>query len=451
MIKRELNMENSTMGRRAFFASVTAQAAAGTGLVFSAQAASGASASGGDSLNLGLIGAGSQGRRLLETCMKLTGVRVRAVCDIWRSFSLMRASRILKQYNQEHNSYSDYRELLRKEKGLDAVIIATPDFRHAEQTEAALDAGLSVYCESPMSDTVEGARKMVTAASKAKGVLQIGFQRRSNPIYRHCCEKLLGEVGLLGRVTTVNGQWNSGVQISRGWPRRYTLSDDELKQHGYESMREFRNWRWIRGLGGGPLASFGSQQLDVYNWFMGSLPESVTATGGTDYYEEKTHQWPDAVLALLDYKTRKGPVRAFYQVITTNSNLGDYEKFLGEKGAMILSEDPIKAMLYREESVMDWDRWVNLDYLKRPDDKKKKQAGASGAALDVTESQKPLEYLVPVDFNGPLYGPHLENFFAAVRGAAAPACPASDAYKTVCLVAAIIEALKKGERVKVAV
>ena len=73
--------------------------------------------------------------------------------------------------------------MLSDEKDLDAVIIATPDFWHAEQTIACLKAGLHVYCEKEMSNTLEGARKMVQAAKQTGKLLQIGHQRRSNPRY----------------------------------------------------------------------------------------------------------------------------------------------------------------------------------------------------------------------------------------------------------------------------
>ena len=102
--------------------------------------------------------------------------------------------------------------MLDKEKDLQAVIIATPDFWHSEHTVACLKAGLHVYCEKEMSNTLEGARKMVQAAKETGKLLQIGHQRRSNPRYLHCYNKLLKEAGILGRITTINGQWNRSVQ-----------------------------------------------------------------------------------------------------------------------------------------------------------------------------------------------------------------------------------------------
>ena len=64
---------------------------------------------------------------------------------------------------------------------------------------------------------------MVLAARETGKLLQIGHQRRSNPRYLHCYDKLLGEAKLLGRIVTVNGQWNRAVTPDLGAPDRYAI------------------------------------------------------------------------------------------------------------------------------------------------------------------------------------------------------------------------------------
>ncbi len=107
-----------------------------------------------DDINVALLGAGTQGWVLTSACLKMPGVRFKAVCDIWTAYNQKRLSRILKAYKHEHNTYVDYKEMLDKEKDLDAVIIATPDFWHAEHTVDCLKASLHVYCETAMSNTI---------------------------------------------------------------------------------------------------------------------------------------------------------------------------------------------------------------------------------------------------------------------------------------------------------
>ncbi|MHC4761863.1 MAG: Gfo/Idh/MocA family protein [Planctomycetota bacterium] len=188
-------------------------AAAGAGLVFSPMVvAQTCGEKKPDDINVALLGAGTQGQELLTASMDIPGLRFKAVCDIWTSYNQRMASRRLKTYKQENNTYVDYQEMLDKEKDLDAVIIATPDFWHAEHTIACLKAGLHVYCEKEMSNTLEGAKRMVQTTKATGKLLQIGHQRRSNPRYIHCYEKLLKEAQILGRITAVNGQWNRAAR-----------------------------------------------------------------------------------------------------------------------------------------------------------------------------------------------------------------------------------------------
>src|SRR5687768_4810052 len=98
-------------------------------------------------INVAIIGAGAQGQVLTEAMLRIPGLRIRAVCDIWTEYNQRRVVNTLKRFKQEPNGYEDYREMLDKEKQLDAVVIATPDFWHAQHTIDCLKAGKHVYCE----------------------------------------------------------------------------------------------------------------------------------------------------------------------------------------------------------------------------------------------------------------------------------------------------------------
>ena len=430
------------MGRREFIRST---AAVGAGLIFSPMVvAETATGSKSDDINVAIIGTGDQGRVLLEAAVKIPGLRFKALCDIWASFNQQNASRFLKAYKQEHNVYTDYKEMLDKEKDLQAVIIATPDFWHSEQTVACLKAGLHVYCEKEMSNTLEGARKMVQAAKETGKLLQIGHQRRSNPRYLHCYEKLLKEAGILGRITTINGQWNRSVQPPRGYPPKAVIDEATLNKYGFKSMEQFRNWRWYKGLGGGPIVDLGSHQIDIYNWFLGTVPKSVVASGGTDYYDKKNHEWYDNVMAVYTYDTPKGVVRAYYQTITTNSCQGYYETFMGDQGTLVISEAGSRGQAYREQAAPDWAKWVKQGYLLAPPEKKKEEKSETGALVDVRESSTPEEYKLPVEFKDLYHKPHLENFFNAVRGKCKLNCPAEVGYETAATVLKVNDAVEAG-------
>jgi predicted dehydrogenase len=428
------------LDRRSFLRST---AAMGAGLVFSPAAFGQAGGKKPDDVNVALLGAGAQGQVLMNACLRIPGLRFKAVCDIWEDYNQKRASRLLKKYRHDNNPYVDYREMLDKEKDLDAVIVATPDFWHAEHAIACMKAGLHVYCEKEMSNNLEDARKMVETARETGKLLQIGHQRRSNPRYIHCYKNLISNAKVLGQITTVNGQWNRAARPFLGWPKKAEIEQPTLDKYGFESMQQFRNWRWFKGLGGGPIVDLGSHQIDIYNWFLQANPKTVMASGGTDYYDEKTHEWYDTVMAIYEYETKDGTVRAFYQTLTTNSSNGYYETFMGDEGTLQISESASRGSVYREPSAPEWDKWVKLGYLKAPVEEEETE---TDAALDVRETLAPPAYELPVEMEKLYHQPHLENFFEAVRGNAKLNCPAEIGYETAVTVLKVNEAVEAARR-----
>ena len=399
-------------------------------------------------LNVALIGAGAQGSVLLDAMLKIPRLRFRAVCDIWTDYNLKRAINYLSKYKGEVNGYEDYHDLLEKEKDLDAVVIATPDFWHSEQTVACLKAGLHVYCEKEMSNTLEGARRMVRAARETGKLLQIGHQRRSHPRYLHCYEKLLKQAHMIGRIVTVNGQWNRSVQQDLGWPNRYPIPQGRLEHYGFKSMHQFRNWRWYKGLGGGPIVDLGSHQIDIYNWFLEARPKAVLASGGTDYFGKESHEWYDTVMAIYEYETSKGPARAYYQTQTTNGSQGYFENFMGDQGTLVLSESEAgyRGSIYRQPDAPPWDEWVRLGYVTAPKVQTAKRELEINTLLDVRESVSPDEHGIPIEFHDPYHKPHLENFFNAIRGIGSLNCPPEIGYETAVSVLKVNEAIEAGKR-----
>jgi predicted dehydrogenase len=396
-------------------------------------------------VNVALVGAGAQGQVLTDAMLRIPGLRFRAVCDIWTEYNQRRVVNSLKKFKHEVNAYEDYREMLDKEKELDAVVIATPDFWHAQQTIDCLKAGKHVYCEKEMSNTLEGARSMVQAARDTGKLLQIGHQRRSNPRYLHCYDKLITEAKLLGRVVTVYGQWNRAVAPDLGAPDRYVIPQNRLSQYGFKDMHQFRNWRWYKGKGGGPIVDLGSHQIDIYGWFLGANPTAVMASGGNLYHDPATHEWYDTVMVIYDFETPLGPAKAYYQTQTTNGSQGYFENFMGDQGTLLLSESEVNypGLVYRDPNAPAWDEWVQKGYITAPKEQEVKAKGDSGAIADVRESVAPDQHTVPVTLRDPYHQPHLQNFFDSVRGKAKLNCPAEEAYRTAVAVLKVNEAVEK--------
>jgi predicted dehydrogenase len=411
-------------------------------------------------IHVALIGAGEQGKTLTEAVRRIPNVRLQAVCDIW-PYNRKWVSSRLRAYQHANNAYEDYREMLDSEKGLQAVIVATPDCWHARHTIACLDAGLHVYCETPMSNNVQDARRMVEAARRSGRLLQIGQQRRSNPQYRFCYEKLLQEVKLLGRIVAINGQWNRNIQAPLGWPRRAEADPATLREYGYDSMYQLRNWRWYKGLGSGPVVDLGVHQVDVYNWFLGARPTAVLASGRTSSYDKETHEWYDTVMAVYEYETPLGAVTASYQILSASRYDGYIEKFLGDKGTLALSQRSDRTRLYPDLAGSEASPWVaclKKGYLAPPPEwralmERQHMTDEQFAGLFVDESPEPMpvERLscgLGVQMDKPYHQPHLENFFDALRGRAKLNCPAEVGYETVVTVLKINEAVAAGRRLE---
>lgn len=414
-----------------------------------------AAAGGANTLNVGIIGTGEQGRVLLNAALKIPDIRFRAVTDIW-DYNRTYGERLLKKFGHDVQAFEDYREMLSAIPDLDAVLVATPDFYHAEHANACLRAGKHVYCEKLMSNTVEGARSMVETARETGKLLQIGHQRRSNPRYLHARNKLVrGEVQILGRITNINGGWNRAVSEDLGWPKRYEIPEAKLHEYGYENMHEFRNWRWFKKYAGGPISDLGAHQIDVFNWFLESNPQSVLAGGGVDYYT--THEWYDNVMAIYEYPTPEGIVRAFYQVLTTTSAGGGYaEYFMGDEGALKMSENPKYTRLYREAHAPDWSPWRDQGLIIKPTsgegalratapwDKPRpdfKFGGKSVGVVDVRETAELSAWDIPIVLDKAIHQPHLENFFDSIRGRATLNCPAEQGFASCVTVLKVNEAV----------
>ena len=399
-----------------------------------------------DQLNIALIGAGAQGRILTESCLRIPGIRFIAVCDIW-SYSQRYAERYLKKYGHDVTVYEDYKELIANEKDkLDAVVVASPDWMHAEHANACMNAGLHVYSEKEMSNSLDKAASMVHTAKETGKLLQIGHQRRSNPRYIHAIEKLIHDEKLLGKVTTATAQWNRAKAEDLGWPAKYEMDAATLDKYGYNSMTEFRNWRWYKKYGGGPIVDLGSHQIDLFEWVWKTNPKSVIASGGTDFYSHR--EWYDNVMCVYEYDTPEGTARAFYETQTTTGHRGFSEAFRGTNGTIELAEVPQRGnSALREAHAPEWDAYAEKGLIKKVAAPIKKTS-TKNVAVDVRVTAAAGAWPLPVDLTKPAHQPHLENFFNAIRYGTPLNCPGEKGYETAVAVLAVNRAVASGEKIK---
>src|SRR5690606_13997291 len=131
-----------------------------------------------DQLNLAAIGAGGKGSSDIRNASVDGRERVVALCDVNFSGS---AADSVKRFPKA-KLYNDYREMLDKEKDIDAVTISTPDHVHAPAAVFAMDRGKHVYVQKPMTNNIKEARLLTEMAREKKIVTQMGNQGGSNPL-----------------------------------------------------------------------------------------------------------------------------------------------------------------------------------------------------------------------------------------------------------------------------
>ncbi|HUG16371.1 MAG TPA: Gfo/Idh/MocA family oxidoreductase [Thermomicrobiales bacterium] len=212
-------------------------------------------------LRAGLIGAGTIAfsahlpamRKLRDT------ISIVAVADIRED----NARRAAAEYGAEAY-YGDYRELLSRDD-LDFVDICTPEFLHAEQTEAAASAGLHVICEKPMASSVEEADRMIAACKGAGVRLMIAHSRRFTGRYRRIREAIdRGEIG--------------EVRYVRENERRPRSMYDSLGlATGHWTPEEGRPWLTMAKYSQGAALTNAVHETDLARWFVGVDPVSIYA------------------------------------------------------------------------------------------------------------------------------------------------------------------------------
>lgn len=161
-----------------------------------------------DRITFGCIGVGGMGTGHLGSLVKQgesENIRVGGVCDVYQK-RVDRAVGISKA-----PAFTDYRRLLER-KDIDAVLIATPDHWHGKITVDALEAGKHVYCEKPMTHTVEQAIQVRNVARRyPKQILQIGVQGTTSP--RTWTTREIIEAGRIGKVTWAQGSYNRNARV----------------------------------------------------------------------------------------------------------------------------------------------------------------------------------------------------------------------------------------------
>ncbi len=243
-----------------------------------------------EKLNVACIGIGGMGGADSE---QVGTESIVALCDVdWKQ-----GEGTFKRYPNA-KKYKDFREMLEKEKGIEAVTVSTPDHTHAVAAVMAIKMGKHVYCQKPLAHDLYEVRRMTEAAREHKVMTQMGTQLHAEGYLRQLVEMI--KTGVIGKVRRVdiwsNKNWGGGVRPTDTPPVPETLDWDlwlgPAPYRPYHPVYVPGNWRRWWDFGTGTLGDMGCHIIDPAWWALDlKYPTSIEATPGPfneETYPEKT-------------------------------------------------------------------------------------------------------------------------------------------------------------------
>ena len=265
-----------------------------------------------DQIGVGVIGPGSRGREIMRHFLRVPGVKIRAVADVYEP-RFAEARRLTKE---ETPAYADYRKLLER-KDLDAIIVATPLYLHAEHVNASLESGRHVYGEKSMGYSVEHCNRIVEAVRRSRKHFQVGHQYRYAPWFHEAVRRI--REGEIGEAKHIFGYWHR----NNNWRR--PVPDPKFER--------LINWRMYKEYSNGLMAELGSHMIDVANWVFGATPESVVGSGGVDFWKDG-REVNDNVQAIFRYP---GGRTFVFSSLLENHKVGNQQWVYGSEGSVELT------------------------------------------------------------------------------------------------------------------
>ncbi len=277
-------------------------------------------------LRYGVVGSGLRSRSAHLPILKryFPNVEIVALCDITPE-NLQEGLRIC---GPATKGYLFHQEMLEKHPELDAVIVVVPDFKHADVTVDALEAGKHVLCEKPIATHLADADRMIGTAQRKKLILQIGQQMRYTPVFEQAAK--LVQQGRIGTLECIFGSLFRGDWNPRSW--KYTNPVTGVRS----------NWRFLTYCEGSSLLEDGIHELDVIHWLVGVEPVRIEATGGNNIFKDR--QTIDHAGLLIDFE---GGAKCNFAFTLFTPGIGRTMEFYGSTGQLRIEKSDIFIRPYR--------------------------------------------------------------------------------------------------------
>jgi predicted dehydrogenase len=261
----------------------------------------------GEKLVCGVIGVNGMGFADLQAFLSLPGTECAALCDVDDHVLQKRISDVEKIQGKKPRGFRDFREMLGL-KGLDVVIIGTPDHWHTLPFVYALQEGHHIYCEKPLANSIEECNLLERAARRYGKVVQVGQWQRSDEHWQDAIAYV--HSGKLGNIRTVRAWsyqgWMGSVPVVADTPVPDGVDYDfwlgPAPSRPFNRNRFHFTFRWFWDYAGGMMTDWGVHIVDYALYGMKQYtPKSVMSMGGKFAYPEDACETPDTQQALYEF------------------------------------------------------------------------------------------------------------------------------------------------------
>jgi predicted dehydrogenase len=373
-----------------------------------------------DKIRIGVIGYGVQGHFDLDTALKVPGVELAGICDLYTG----RIENAKEKFGKDLYTTRNYKELLDR-PDIDAVLVCTTDVWHARITLDALAKGKHVYLEKPMIYKISEGAPIVEAAKKSGKVVQVGSQRVSSIGYAKAKELLAaGEIGSLNMVNAVYDRQSS----IGAW--QYTIPSDadamttdwdrfiEVTAKMPFDAKKFFWWRAFKEVGTGVAGDLFIHLLSGTHFITNSKgPESIYSTGQFSYWKDGRNL-PDVMSGIMQYpESKEHP--AFLMSLQVNfiSGTGGQEviQFVGSEGTIMVNGNNITVKHSIMPEAPGFGGYDSMfTFSKSMQEKMQKEYDAKWTPEQrKRKTKEDIIFKVPSGYSDHL--DHFTNFFDAVR------------------------------------
>lgn len=328
-------MSGRKQSRRDFLAASTTAAVGGTlapALFVASATAQDKPRSANERLGVGAIGLRYQGSVITEKS-RLYGDVV-ALCDVDRHVREQgRAA-----FGSTPRIFEDYRDLL-KRSDVDVVLIGTPDHWHTKMIIDACRAGKDVYCEKPLTLTIDEGKRLRDVVQETGRVVQVGSWQRSDHRFRLAVEMVRqGRIGTLQKVEVVLGKNKQGGPYEQTpVPKHFNwnLWQGQTPDMPYIAERSHYTFRWWYEYSGGQMTDWGAHHLDIAQWGIDSLPVEIDST--VNYPQVGS----DSFNVAVDFSARYRYANGVEMTVADNGRNGIM--FTGSQGRIFVNRGTISG------------------------------------------------------------------------------------------------------------